>query len=319
MIIPDSCVIEEMLESGILDEIEFLVQQGIHVSLCLPQADEGLIAQTIRLLGDIKEKEAGKLEIFLRLNQGESNPYMEYCLRGAAIEAKKIIFLTCSTGVFDQQKRLINEIASVELEKMTESDPDWISGDMALIVDAAICACKKGVERVHIISGIAYGTLLKEIFSSEGTGTLVCGKAPYEKVRLAKPSEYETILDFFAHELPSQSISLSDMAVDHSDVAIYTLDGEISAAAIWKNGESHIEISHLAISKNRQNSSVPQKIIGYIIGIAEKRNLMKAILRLSGENLLLGFNPFLRELGFSVVETAGKKNVGTVLWERKIQ
>ena len=91
----------------------------------------------------------------------------------AALNAKKIIFLTDTPGVLDKDGKLISTLTP---QKIAELKSDGtISGGMIPKVDACLEAIEGGVEKAHIIDGRIEHSLLLEIFTSEGIGTQVVG------------------------------------------------------------------------------------------------------------------------------------------------
>jgi acetylglutamate kinase len=87
----------------------------------------------------------------------------------AAIDAKRVIFLTDTPGVLDKNKNLISSLTKDEIEKLKEDGT--IAGGMIPKVDAALKAVKRGVEKAHIIDGRIEHSILLELLTSEGIGT----------------------------------------------------------------------------------------------------------------------------------------------------
>jgi acetylglutamate kinase len=106
-----------------------------------------------------------------------------------SLKAQKLIFLTGAPGVLRDR----NDPASL----VTFADPDdlevllrsgAIAGGMRPKVEACIRAATGGVERTHIIDGRLHDSLLLEVFTGSGAGTMIVGrkeKATYLGVDLA--------------------------------------------------------------------------------------------------------------------------------------
>ncbi len=89
-----------------------------------------------------------------------------------ALEAQKLVVLTDVEGLFaawPQRDTLIAEIRAQELEELL---PTLDSG-MAPKMEACLRAVRGGVQRAHIIDGRVAHSLMLEIFTSEGVGTMV--------------------------------------------------------------------------------------------------------------------------------------------------
>ena len=87
----------------------------------------------------------------------------------AAINAKRVIFLTDTAGVLDKNKNLISSLTKEEIQNL--KNDGTIAGGMIPKVDAALSAVKRGVEKAHIIDGRVEHSILLELLTSEGIGT----------------------------------------------------------------------------------------------------------------------------------------------------
>ncbi len=89
----------------------------------------------------------------------------------AAIKARKIIFMTDIAGVLDKEKNLLPTLTESEIEAYKADET--IHGGMIPKVDACLEAIHGGVEKAHIIDGRVEHSLLLEILTSEGVGTVI--------------------------------------------------------------------------------------------------------------------------------------------------
>ena len=89
----------------------------------------------------------------------------------ASLKAEKIIFLTDIVGVLDKDKKLISTLNEDDIASLKADGT--IAGGMIPKVDACIEAIDAGVEKAHIIDGRIEHSLLLEIFTSEGIGTVI--------------------------------------------------------------------------------------------------------------------------------------------------
>ena len=106
-----------------------------------------------------------------------------------ALKAQKLIFLTGAAGVLRDREdptSLVTFADPDELAALMASGA--LSGGMRPKVEACIRAATGGVERTHIIDGRAPDSLLLEVFTGAGCGTMIVGrkeKATYLGVDLA--------------------------------------------------------------------------------------------------------------------------------------
>lgn len=92
----------------------------------------------------------------------------------AALEAEKLVFLTDTPGLLrdkDDPDSLIHRLHSRDVETLKKQGV--ISGGMSPKVDACLRALDAGVRRTHIIDGRTPHSMLLEIFTDKGLGTLV--------------------------------------------------------------------------------------------------------------------------------------------------
>lgn len=92
----------------------------------------------------------------------------------AAIQAEKLVFLTDTPGILRDPKdnaSLIHQLNYLEIEDLIEQGV--IAGGMIPKVEACLKALDYGVAKTHIIDGRVPHSLLLEIFTDQGMGTLV--------------------------------------------------------------------------------------------------------------------------------------------------
>ena len=87
------------------------------------------------------------------------------------LNAKKIIFLTNIDGVLDEDKKLISIIHKEKIGDLIEKG--IISGGMIPKIKACENCLNNGVEKTHILNGTIKNTILYEILSDSGIGTMI--------------------------------------------------------------------------------------------------------------------------------------------------
>lgn len=88
-----------------------------------------------------------------------------------AIGANKIIFLTDTPGVLNNDKELLSALTKAEVEALKVDGT--IHGGMVPKVDACLEAIEGGVQKAHIIDGRLEHSMLLELFTSAGIGTQI--------------------------------------------------------------------------------------------------------------------------------------------------
>jgi acetylglutamate kinase len=90
------------------------------------------------------------------------------------LKAEKLVLLTNTPGVLDEQGKLLTGITPKEVDDMVAAGT--LSGGMLPKIGSALDAARSGVKSVHIIDGRVEHALLLEILTDEGVGTLIKSK-----------------------------------------------------------------------------------------------------------------------------------------------
>jgi acetylglutamate kinase len=88
-----------------------------------------------------------------------------------AIGANKIIFLTDTAGVLNNDKELLSTLSKEEVQALKADGT--IHGGMVPKVDACLESIEGGVLKAHIIDGRIEHSMLLELFTSSGVGTQI--------------------------------------------------------------------------------------------------------------------------------------------------
>jgi acetylglutamate kinase len=88
-----------------------------------------------------------------------------------SLRSRRLLLMTDVAGVYDENKKLINEIKPAEAKDLI--DKKIVEGGMIPKLLNSIDAIENGVKGVVIIDGRKLHSILYEIFSDEGSGTLI--------------------------------------------------------------------------------------------------------------------------------------------------
>lgn len=88
-----------------------------------------------------------------------------------ALNAKKVIFMTDTAGVLDKDQSLISTLFRREIDILINDGT--IAGGMIPKVDACLESINGGVEKAHIIDGRIEHSMLLELFTTDGIGTVI--------------------------------------------------------------------------------------------------------------------------------------------------
>ena len=87
------------------------------------------------------------------------------------LKSRRLLLMTNVEGVYDDQKKLISEIKPYDLENLIK----WkvVQGGMIPKIENCVDAVQNGVKGVVILDGRKPHSILHEIFSDRGSGTLI--------------------------------------------------------------------------------------------------------------------------------------------------
>ena len=88
-----------------------------------------------------------------------------------SLKSRRLLLMTNVEGVLDKEKNLIEEISSSEILEMIKNET--ITEGMIPKINTCLDAVNNGVTAVGIIDGRKKHSLLFEIFSDKGSGTLI--------------------------------------------------------------------------------------------------------------------------------------------------
>lgn len=141
-------------EVGDIEEIDVSLINSLLCNNCIPVVAPLAVSEEGRILNINADTVAGAL--------------------ASKLKAKKLIFLTDTPGLLRKENKsglLIPFITVPELTILLEEES--IQGGMRVKIDTCIQALKNGVLRTHIINGRTIDSLLIEIFTGMGSGTMI--------------------------------------------------------------------------------------------------------------------------------------------------
>lgn len=180
-----------------------------------------------------------------------------------AIDADKLIFLSDSQGVTNRQGELLDEL-TVEAAERIVAEGDWLSPDVRRYLPAAVRASRAGVGRVHLISYNEDGTLLRELFSRDGVGTIVTRES-LEILRDARPDDIGGLIALIepmedAGILVRRSRELLEREISRFSVVEH--DGMIvGSAALYPYGDDQAELACLAVHPDFRRWGYGEKLL----------------------------------------------------------
>ena len=180
-----------------------------------------------------------------------------------AISADKLIFLTDSQGVMDADSKLLDEMTTDAADRLITVG-DWLSADIRRYLPCAVRASRLGVGRVHLIGYNEDGTLLRELFSRDGVGTIITRES-LEILRDARPDDISGLVALIqpleeAGILVRRSRELLEREISRFSVVEH--DGMIvGCAALYPYGEDQAELACVAVHPNYRRWGYGEKLL----------------------------------------------------------
>ena len=154
----------------------------------------------------------------------------------------------------------------------------------------AIHACEAGANRVHLLSGEFQGSVLQEVFSARGDGTMVYANQ-YSSIRPANIEDIPDILrimqDYIAkgYLVPRTQESISEKLKDY---VVYSIDNSIhgcgalhsihGCGALHEFEDGMAEIAGIAVGANYRKSGIGDAIVRHLISIGQMKGYKKLFL-----------------------------------------
>jgi amino-acid N-acetyltransferase len=200
-----------------------------------------------------------------------------------ALNAEKLILFIPQTGIFDGNGQMVSTLSPASAQDVygaVESNQGNKANGVAQALGAAIKACRCNVHRSHLISFEKNGALIEELFTRDGSGTLV-SKDSFEKLRRASIDDVGGILELIeplelAGVLVHRSRELLEAEIDY----FFVIEREgmiIACAALYPLDEIAGEIACIAIHKDYQDSGRGEHLLSALETHARSCGLSRVI------------------------------------------
>lgn len=187
------------------------------------------------------------------------------------LRAEKLILMLDEPGLRDSRRRPLRQLSIPEAERILVSRRGLPAG-MKYHLACAIDAAHQGVGRVHLVSAGPEGALLQELFTRDGSGTLITAET-YEGLRRASIDDVGGILELIGPleadgTLVRRSRELLEMEIDH--FLVIERDGMVIAcAALYPFPKEEVgEIACLAVHMDYQDHGRGEVLLRHLEGQA---------------------------------------------------
>lgn len=180
-----------------------------------------------------------------------------------SLQADKLLILGHGKGLADASGQYQQELTCQQLEQQL---PD-LEDDAQRQANAALMAVRNGVPRAHILSYADDGALLQELFTREGSGTLI-SQTPYEQLRAASIDDVCGILHLLKPLEDDGVLVRRSRELLETEVSRFTLierDGLIIAcAALYPYSDQQAELACVAVHEDYRGGDRGQRLLQHI-------------------------------------------------------
>ena len=194
-----------------------------------------------------------------------------------SLEADKLLYLTPGEGLKDDKGEEIHQLTQIEAETLLDkSNLDELTH---LQLSCGISACNEGVKRVHFLQQNQDGSLLLELFSRDGVGTLLSA-ASFDQIRTATIDDVGGILELI-QPLEQEGVlvrrSREKIEADIDDYTVLVRDGAVIACAALhvEQDNKYAELACLVVDENYQKLGKGEELFLYIEEQAIKQGIEK--------------------------------------------
>jgi amino-acid N-acetyltransferase len=196
-----------------------------------------------------------------------------------ALKSYKLIFFIDGKGLFDESGHFIRELIVEEAEEYYKTHKKKLSHEMTKKLTCSLDACKNGVHRAHLVNRTGEGSLLKELFTRDGSGTMIASDT-YANIRQARTDDIGGILrliDPMEHKGTLIRRDRKKLEMNISQFYILEHDKTIVACSTFipYYEEQMAEIGCLVVDPLEQNKGIGEDILLYIEKQAKKKGLKK--------------------------------------------
>jgi amino-acid N-acetyltransferase len=193
------------------------------------------------------------------------------------LKAVKLLYLTTADGL-RHQGRLLRQILVSELKALL-GNPSDLPAELVSKARHAVAACEAGVPRVHVINGTVDESLLSEVFSNEGIGTLVYANE-YTQVRRAQKKDIRTLINLTKDSMAaSELMKRTRAAIERQmgDYYLFEIDkNPVGCVALHLHPDTQQgELAFLYVSPSHENQGIGSKLVQFVetrareLGLAE--------------------------------------------------
>ena len=190
------------------------------------------------------------------------------------LNAEKLIFISHPTALLDKDK-LLRSLSLSQLAELQETTKEQAQMEL---LDAASMACRGGVERVHLVGYAEDGALLSELFTRDGSGTLISRECE-NITRVATIEDVGGILDLIAPLenqgfLVKRSRELLETEINRFILVVHPEGLIIGCAALYPTSDEFLgELACVAVHEDFHDQGIGARLLAQIENYCKESNM----------------------------------------------
>ncbi len=176
--------------------------------------------------------------------------------------------LVLPSGVQANHDGILTSLDREQAKQLLENNAETLNHHAKDYLSKAIDACRHGVQRVHLVSGLSEGSILQEVFSSRGQGTMVYGNRFFH-IRKPLTADIPDLMRFMQDFVDQRLLvarTQEEMAEHLEDFAVVEADHLLLGCGALHIHEGRIgEIAAIAVNRNHQSAGVGRSLMEHLI------------------------------------------------------
>jgi len=198
--------------------------------------------------------------------------------------AEKLFFMSTRQGVPAGEYRLpegveppragsLPRLTAGQARQLLELNAGLPADPVLNMVRLACQACESGVPRVHVVDGALDGVVLKEIFSSEGVGTMIYADE-HAGIRAMRREDIPQVLRIMQPSVEKGILvrRTAELLEEHvEDFVVFDVDGLLHACgALHRFSGGAAEVAGIAVDESYASLGIGRRVIEFLLQKARK-------------------------------------------------
>jgi amino-acid N-acetyltransferase len=229
------------------------------------------------------------------------------------LKAEKILFLIADKYTENEQQ--VRQLSVEQARTLAGSIHDGGENSRAYLLRMAAESVAEGVPRCHFVDGLQDEALLGEIFSAQGTGTMIYAK-PYQNIRSARRSDIPRIISMIQGAVNDEELvarSAQDVREKLADYSVLDIDGNLfGVVSLHHYPEERLaELACLYVKRSHEGSGYGSRLVKFA---EEKARTLKveSIFALSTQ----AYHYFEEKLGYKLTSADVLPPARRERWEK---